>query len=60
MFAARSTARLFVAHSGTDAVIPVTQFHALRAYLMRHRTAPGPDPILLEVDGTDHDLADYN
>ncbi|MGH3688293.1 MAG: alpha/beta hydrolase family protein [Pseudonocardiaceae bacterium] len=60
MFAARSTAQLFLAHGSADAVIPITQFHALREHLIQHRTLPGPDPILLEVDGADHDLADYD
>ncbi|MGH4008644.1 MAG: prolyl oligopeptidase family serine peptidase, partial [Pseudonocardiaceae bacterium] len=60
VFAARSTARLFVAHGSADAVIPITQFHALREHLAQHRTTPGPDPILLEVDGADHDLTDYD
>lgn len=60
MFAARSTARLFVAHGSADAVIPITQFLAVREHLTQHRTAPGPDPILLEVDGADHDLTSYD
>lgn len=60
VFAARSTARLFVAHGCADAVIPITQFHALREHLIQHRTAPGTDPILLEVDGADHDLTDFD
>ncbi|MGH3871490.1 MAG: alpha/beta hydrolase family protein [Pseudonocardiaceae bacterium] len=60
VFAARSTARLFVAHGSADAVIPVAQFHALRAYLTQHRAPSGPDPILVEVDGADHDLTDYD
>ncbi len=60
VFAARSTAQLFIAPGRTDAIVPVTQFHALRAYLTQHRTAPGPDPILLELDGAGHDLTDYD
>lgn len=60
VFAARSTARLFVAHGCSDAVIPITQFHALREHLTQHRPAAGGDPILLEVDGADHDLTDYD
>jgi dienelactone hydrolase len=60
VFAARSTARLLIAHGTRDTVIPITQFRAIRTYLTQYRSARAPAPIFVEIDGADHDFADYD
>jgi pimeloyl-ACP methyl ester carboxylesterase len=60
LFAMRSMARLLIAHGTCDTVIPITQFRAIRSYLIQHRSARAPAPIFLEIEGVDHDFTDYD